>query len=44
MPAPFLEVTEEQWDRQLAIDLKGPFFVAQAAARQMVKQRSRGRS
>lgn len=36
---PFLEVTEEQWDRQLAVDLKGPFFMAQAAARQMVKQR-----
>lgn len=38
IPAPFLEVTEEQWDRQLAVDLKGPFFMAQAAARQMVKQ------
>ncbi len=38
MPTPFLEVTEEQWDKQLAVDLKGPFFVAQAAARQMVKQ------
>lgn len=37
-PTPFLEVTEEQWDKQLAVDLKGPFFVAQAAARQMVKQ------
>jgi glucose 1-dehydrogenase len=39
MPTPFLEVTEEQWDKQLAVDLKGPFFVAQAAARQMVRQR-----
>lgn len=37
-PTPFLEVTEEQWDKQLAVDLKGPFFVAQAAARQMLKQ------
>ncbi len=37
-PTPFLDVTEEQWDRQLAVDLKGPFFMAQAAARQMVKQ------
>lgn len=37
-PTPFLEVTEEQWDKQLAVDLKGPFFAAQAAARQMVKQ------
>ncbi|HEY7125707.1 MAG TPA: glucose 1-dehydrogenase [Ktedonobacterales bacterium] len=39
VPTPFLEVTEAQWDRQLAVDLKGPFFMAQAAARQMVKQR-----
>ena len=37
-PTPFLEVTEEQWDKQLAVNLKGPFFAAQAAARQMVKQ------
>ncbi len=39
VPTPFLEVTEAQWDKQLAVDLKGPFFMAQAAARQMVKQR-----
>jgi len=39
MPTPFLEVTEEQWDKQLAVDLKGPFFAAQAAARQMAKQK-----
>lgn len=37
-PAPFLEVTEQQWDDQLAVNLKGPFFAAQAAARQMMKQ------
>ncbi len=37
-PTPFLEVTEEQWDKQLAVDLRGPFFAAQAAARQMTKQ------
>jgi len=39
MPTPFLEVSEEQWDKQLAVDLKGPFFMAQAAALQMVKQK-----
>ncbi len=39
IPTPFLEVTEEQWDQQLAVDLKGPFFAAQAAARQMAKQK-----
>jgi len=39
MPTPFLEVTEDQWDKQIAVDLKGPFFAAQIAARQMVKQK-----
>jgi len=31
-------VTEEGFDRVLATDFKGPFFLAQAAARQMVAQ------
>lgn len=30
--APVLEITEEMWDRVLDTNLKGPFFVAQAAA------------
>jgi 2-deoxy-D-gluconate 3-dehydrogenase len=34
-----LEVTEEDWDRVLDIDLKGVFFCCQAAGRQMVAQR-----
>src|SRR3970040_666836 len=29
---PFAEITEAEWDRVLAINLKGPFFLAQAAA------------
>jgi 2-deoxy-D-gluconate 3-dehydrogenase len=32
-PQPALEVTEEAWDRILAVDLKGVFFTTQAAAR-----------
>ena len=37
---PFLELTEEEWDRTLDINLKGYFFCAQAAAKEMVKQKS----
>jgi len=40
--ASFLEITEEAWDRVLAVDLKGPFLCAQAAARQMVEAKSGG--
>ncbi|MBX5451338.1 SDR family oxidoreductase [Thermogemmatispora sp.] len=40
---PFVEVTEEEFDHVLAVDLKGPFFCAQAAARQMIKQGTAGR-
>jgi len=39
----FLDVTEEQWERVLSIDLKGAFFCAQAAAREMVKRKTPGR-
>ena len=37
---PFLEITEEEWDRTLDINLKGYFLCAQAAAKEMVKQKS----
>ncbi len=37
---PFLEMTEEEWDRTLDINLKGYFFCAQAAAKEMAKQKS----
>lgn len=40
---PFLEATEEAYDRVLAVNLKGAFFCAQAAAQQMVKQGKGGR-
>lgn len=37
---PFLELTEEEWDRTLDINLKGYFLCAQAAAKEMAKQKS----
>ena len=40
---PALEVTEEFWDAVLDINLKGTFFCAQAAARQMIKSGEGGR-
>jgi glucose 1-dehydrogenase len=39
---PFLEKTEEDWDRVIAVDLKGPFLCSQAVAREMVKRQERG--
>ncbi len=36
--APFLEVTEDDWDAVIAVNLKGSFLVGQAVARQMVRQ------
>lgn len=37
-PTPFGEVTEQQWDDLMASNLKGPFFLAQAAAPFLIKQ------
>ncbi len=37
--APFLEMTEEQWDKTINTNLKGYFLVAQAAAREMAKNK-----
>ena len=34
---PFLELSEEQWDETIDINLKGHFLVAQAVAREMVR-------
>jgi 2-deoxy-D-gluconate 3-dehydrogenase len=36
--APALDVTEQTWDRVLAVNLKGAFFLAQRAAMQMIGQ------
>lgn len=35
---PFLEITEQEWDKTIDINLKGQFLCAQAAAKQMQKQ------
>lgn len=37
--SPFLDLTEEAWDKVLDTNLKGYFLVAQAGAREMVKNR-----
>ena len=37
---PFLELTEEEWDRTLDINLKGYFLCAQTVAKEMAKQKS----
>ena len=39
----FLDYTEQQFDRVIGVDLKGAFFCAQAAAREMVKSKIAGR-
>ncbi len=33
---PILEIGEESWNRTLAVNLNGPFFACQAAARHMI--------
>jgi NAD(P)-dependent dehydrogenase (short-subunit alcohol dehydrogenase family) len=37
---PFVNVSKEEWDRVVDINLTGPFYCARAAAREMVKQNS----
>ncbi len=39
----FLDITEEQFDQVIGINLKGSFMLSQAAAREMVKQVQAGR-
>ena len=40
---PFLEITEEIWDRTIDVCLKGFFLCSQSAAREMVRQGKGGR-
>jgi 2-deoxy-D-gluconate 3-dehydrogenase len=39
VPRPALEVTEDDWDRVVDVDLKGVFFTCQAAGKRMVARR-----
>ncbi|MCZ6558924.1 MAG: glucose 1-dehydrogenase [SAR324 cluster bacterium] len=41
-PVPVLEMSEEEWDRQLGVNAKGPFLCSQAAARMMQSQGREG--
>ncbi|MBI4920067.1 SDR family oxidoreductase [Candidatus Azambacteria bacterium] len=38
-PKPALEITEEEWNRMIDINLKGEFLCAQRAAKEMVKNK-----
>jgi glucose 1-dehydrogenase len=40
---PFLEVTDDEWNKVLNVNLYGSFVVSQVAARQMVKQGNGGK-
>lgn len=40
---PFLEVTDEEWERVISVNLYGAFVVSQAAARRMVGQGGGGK-
>ena len=40
---PFLDVPDEEWDKQINVNLYGSFVVAQCGARQMVKQGGGGK-
>jgi 3-oxoacyl-[acyl-carrier protein] reductase len=37
---PFLEISEQDWDRTFAVNAKGMFFVCQEALKQMIEQKS----
>ena len=41
-PAPFLDIEEANWDRVVAVDLKGPFLLSQRVGRSMVQTGSGG--
>ncbi len=39
VPKPALEISEEEWDKMIDINLKGQFFCAQRAAKEMAKNK-----
>jgi glucose 1-dehydrogenase len=40
---PFVDVTDDEWNKVLSVNLNGSFFLSQIAARQMIKQGKGGR-
>jgi NAD(P)-dependent dehydrogenase (short-subunit alcohol dehydrogenase family) len=42
-PRPLLEMTAEEWDRTLNVNLRGAFFCTQRAAREMIRQGGGGK-
>lgn len=42
-PAAVLDIDDEQWERHMAVNAKGPLVCSQAAARQMIAQGGGGR-
>jgi NAD(P)-dependent dehydrogenase (short-subunit alcohol dehydrogenase family) len=40
IPKPLVDYTEQDWDRQLGVNLKGMFFATQEAAKLMIPKRS----
>ncbi len=40
LSAPFLDITYEEWEQALSVNLSGPFLCSQAAAPHMLRQRS----
>ncbi|TMV51908.1 SDR family oxidoreductase [Paenibacillus mesophilus] len=41
-PVPFLDMTEEEWDRHIDINLKGAFLVSQRVCREMADRKHHG--
>jgi glucose 1-dehydrogenase len=42
VPCPFLEKPEEEWDKVIAVNLKGPFLCGQAVGREMARRNQGG--
>lgn len=40
---PFWKIAAEEWERMIAVNLSGTFYVAQAAAKQMIEQKKGGK-
>lgn len=40
---PFWEISQKEWDRMIAVNLSGTFWVAQTVAKQMIAQRKGGK-